>query len=81
MNVTCTGTIFWVPAPWGLGVTYNQTGDLVMGVKESITIRFLRECGDLRWRAIKCVLVEFFEESEFDFFRFCCTMYFSLKKL
>ena len=19
MNGTCTGTIFWVPAPWGLG--------------------------------------------------------------
>ena len=27
------------------------------GVKGSITIRFLRERGDLRWRAIECVLV------------------------
>ena len=27
------------------------------GVKVSITIRFLRERGDLRWRAIECVLV------------------------
>ena len=26
-------------------------------VKVSITIRFLRERGDLRWRAIECVLV------------------------
>ena len=26
----------------------------------SITIRFLRERGDLRWRAIECVLVFFF---------------------
>ena len=25
----------------------------------SITIRFLRERGDLRWRAIECVLVQF----------------------
>ena len=28
------------------------------GVKGSITIRFLRERGDLRWRVIECVLVE-----------------------
>ena len=28
-------------------------------VKGSITIRFLRERGDLRWRAIECVLVSF----------------------
>ena len=28
-------------------------------VKGSITIRFLRERGDLRWRAIECVLVLF----------------------
>ena len=28
-------------------------------VKGSITIRFLRERGDLRWRAIECVLVEY----------------------
>ena len=31
-----------------------QTGDLGMG---SNIIRFLRECGDLRWCAIECVLV------------------------
>ena len=29
------------------------------GVKGSITIRFLQEHGDLRWRAIECVLVTF----------------------
>ena len=27
-------------------------------VKRSNTIRCLRECGDLRWRTIECVLVE-----------------------
>ena len=27
------------------------------GVKRSNTVRFLQENGDLRWRAIECVLV------------------------
>ena len=31
------------------------------GVKGSITIRFLRELGDLRWHAIECVLVFLFQ--------------------
>ena len=42
------------PGYTGKKLTYDKTGDLGMG---SITIRFLRERGDLRWRAIVCVLV------------------------
>ena len=38
-------------------LTYHQTGDLGMGSKGEIPFRFLRERGDLRWRAIECVLV------------------------
>ena len=88
VNGTCTDTIFWVPAPWGLGEGstikflnmvmwhiklkgmssrpgYTEKFNLQSnwwpwdGVKGSITIRFLRERGDLRWCVIECVLVFF----------------------
>ena len=39
------------------------------GVKGSITIRFLRERGDLGWRVIECVLVEFILRVGFFFIK------------
>ena len=33
--------------------------------QRSITITFLRELGDLRWRAIECVVVEMLTEKHF----------------
>ena len=41
-------------------LTYDKNGDPGMGSKGQFTIRFLPERGDLRWRAIECVLVIFF---------------------
>ena len=45
-------------------LTYDKTGDLGMGSKGSITIRFLRELGDLRWRAVECVLLSKFDKTK-----------------
>ena len=64
--------IFWtwscvISNERGLAVDHNALNNFNLlqnwwpwdGVKGSITIRFLRERGDLRWRAIECVLVLF----------------------